>query len=149
MNRYGSRKHRVAAGLAMVALMVVVAVVATTVEEPDANALPFGVGVPVRIYFNPDPAKYGDMVQLWVELSEEATLTQHTVALEYPNAIQVPSNHTLGQTHDSVAVAVGDSHGYLEFKAPTPTGTKGYVTVIATLHGGRAGGVLEIQPEKK
>ncbi len=145
MNRYGSRKHRVAAGLAMVALMVMVAVVATTVEEPEANALPFGGGVPVRVYFTPDPAKAGKPVQLWVELSEEATLTQHTVALEYPNAIQVPS-HTLGQTHDSVAVAVGDNDGFLEFTAPTPTGTKGYVTVIGTLNGGRAGGVLEINP---
>ena len=129
----------------MVALMVVVAVVATTVEEPEANALPFGGGVPVRIYFNPDPANGGQRVQLWVEVSEEATLIPHVVTLEYPNAIQVPSN-TLGQNHDSVAVAVGDIHGYLEFTAPTPTGTEGYVTVIGMLNGGRAGGVLEINP---
>ncbi len=146
MNRYGSRKHRVAAGLAMVALMVVVAVVATTVEEPEANALPFGGGVPVRIYFNPDPAKYGDMVQLWVELSEEATLIPHVVMLEYPSDIQAPGNN-LQNDHPSVIVAVGEKSNYVNFQACSQNATtNGYVAVIAKLNGGRAGGVLEVQP---
>ena len=139
MNRYGSRKHRVAAGLALVALMVVVAVVATTVEEPEANALPFSGGVPVRVYFNPDPAKIGDTVQLWVELSEDAALIPHMVVLEFPNAIQVPSDNLASQP-PNVTVAVGEKHGYV-----TITVTKeGWVTVLGKLNGGRAGGVLEV-----
>lgn len=138
MNRYG-RKHRVAAGLAMVALMVMVAVVATAVEEPEANALPFGGGVPVRVYFNPDPAKDGDTVQLWIELSEDATLIPHVVVLEFPQQIQVPSDNLASQP-PYVTVAVGEKHGYVTIQPSE----KGWITVLAKLNGGRAGGVLEV-----
>ncbi len=139
MNRYGSRKHRVAAGLALVALMVVVAVVATTVEEPEANALPFSGGVPVRVYFNPDPAKIGDTVQLWVELNEAVTLIPHEVTLDFPPDIQYPKESLQDEVLPLI-VAVGEKHGYTTI---TPT-EEGWVTVLAKLYGGRAGGVLEV-----
>ena len=143
MNRYGSRKHRVAAGLAMVALMVVVAVAATTVDEPEANALPFGGGIPVRVYFNPDPAKAGDTVELWVELSEAATLTTHFVALDFPAVIQDPTaSLTLFPRY--VTVALGNTDGYVPITIQSAQ-AQGYVTVIATINGGRAGGVLEFR----
>ncbi len=146
MNRYGSKKHRVAAGLALVALMVVVAVVATTVE-PEANALPFGGGVPVRVWFNQNPAVVGDEgLQLWVEISASASIKTQNVRLYFPLELNPhkydgdPATDELQAYPPTVPVEPGFTEGYITISAKNA----GWVAVLAKDNGGRAGGVLEI-----